>query len=59
MRAARRLMDGIAEKCRRRRERLARLPITEKVILVARLQRVANEIRRATGRASLPEWPLE
>jgi hypothetical protein len=43
----------------RLRRRLAALPIEEKVRMVAHLQRVANEIRRATGREELPEWPLD
>ena len=43
----------------RRRRRLARLPIEEKVRIVARMQREANEVRRATSRPTLPEWPLD
>jgi hypothetical protein len=43
----------------RRRHRLARLPIEEKVRIVARMQREVNEIRRATSRPTLPEWPLD
>jgi hypothetical protein len=42
-----------------RRRRLARLPIQEKLRIVARMQREANEIRRAAGRPERPEWPLE
>lgn len=43
----------------RLRRNLARLPIEEKVHMVAQLQRTANEIRRAVGRSELPEWPLD
>ena len=46
-----------AAKLARRRE-LARLPIEEKLRLVALLQRQENEVRRAAGRPQKPEWPL-
>ena len=46
-----------AAKLERRRE-LARLPIEEKLRLVALLQRQENEVRRAAGRPQKPEWPL-
>ena len=48
---------AFAAKSARRRE-LARLPIEEKVRIVALLQRQENEIRRATGRPLMPEWPI-
>jgi len=48
---------AFAAKSARRRE-LARLPIEEKVRIVALLQRQANEIRRASGRPLMPEWPI-
>ena len=43
----------------RNRRRLARLPIEEKVRILARMQRATNEVRRATSRPPLPEWPLD
>jgi hypothetical protein len=49
-----RLLD---QKARRRRE-LARLPIEEKVRLVALMPRQENEVRRASGRSEKPVWPL-
>lgn len=51
-------MRALEAKARRRKD-LSRRPIEEKVRMVARLQRAANEIRRATGRPLRPEWPLE
>jgi len=46
-----------AARSERRRE-LARLPIEEKVRIVALLQRQENEVRRAAGRPLKPEWPI-
>lgn len=43
----------------KRRERLARLPIEEKVRIVAGMQRIANEVLSATGRPMMHEWPLD
>lgn len=42
----------------RRRKKLARLPIEEKVRIIVELQTIENEIRRATGRPTKPEWDL-
>jgi len=41
---------------RARRRQLAALPIEEKVAIVVQMQRMANDIRRKTGRQPLPEW---
>ncbi len=41
------------------RQELARLPIEEKLKLMALMQRRANAIRRAVGRKPKPEWPLK
>lgn len=43
----------------RARAALARLPIEEKLNMIAVMQRRANEIRRAVGRPVRPEWPLK
>ena len=37
---------------------LARLPIEEKLGLIAIMQRRANAVRAAVGRPTKPEWPL-
>lgn len=42
----------------RRRKRLARLPIEEKIRIIVELQKIENEIRRATGRPTKREWDL-
>jgi len=52
------LLRRILEAKSRRRLRLARLPSEEKIAILVRLQRLGNEIRRATGRPTLPEWTL-
>jgi len=41
-----------------RRRRLAALPIEEKIAIVVQMQRIANDIRRKTGRKTLPEWTI-
>ena len=41
------------------RKEQAGLPIQEKMRNIAIMQRITNDIRRATGRDPLPEWPLE
>jgi len=41
------------------RQELARLPIEEKLRLIALMQRRANAIRLSAGRPTQPEWPLE
>lgn len=46
----------LAAKARRRRA-LARLPYLKKVEVVLKLQRIENEVRRATGRPARPAWP--
>jgi hypothetical protein len=40
-----------------RRKRLRALPYLEKVRILRDLQRMENEIRRASGRPLRPEWP--
>lgn|GEM_PF-3884823 len=40
-----------------RRKRLRTLPYLEKVRILRDLQRMENEIRRASGRSPRPEWP--
>lgn len=52
------LLRRVLEIKQRRRTRLARLPIEEKIAIVVRLQRLGNEIRRARGRPVLPEWTI-
>jgi hypothetical protein len=42
-----------------RRVKLAALPIKEKIRMLLELQRLANDIRRKTGREPLPEWQIE
>jgi len=41
-----------------RRRRLAALPIEEKIAIVVQMQRLANDIRRKTGRKTFPEWTI-
>lgn len=48
----------LAAKAELRRE-LRRLPIEDKLIIVALMQRRANDIRRAVGRPVKPEWPID
>jgi len=52
----------IAEEIFRRkhagRREAARLPIEEKIQILVRLQRRANEIRRATGRPEMFVWQV-
>lgn len=43
---------------RQRRRQLAALPIEEKIRLLIRLQRLANEVRQQVGRPVRPEWNL-
>ena len=52
------LLRRILEAKSRRRLRLARLPIEEKIIILVKLQRLGNEVRRASGRPTLPEWTI-
>jgi hypothetical protein len=40
-----------------RRKRLRALPYLEKVRILRDLQRMENEIRKASGRPPRPEWP--
>jgi len=42
-----------------RRRRLAALPIEEKIRILVGMQRLANDIRKKTGRQPLPEWDIE
>ncbi len=42
-----------------RRRRLAALPIEEKIRILIDMQRLSNDIRRKTGRKTLPEWVIE
>jgi hypothetical protein len=53
------LLNRLLENKEVRRNELAHLPIETKLQLIALMQRRANEIRRATGRPTRPEWPLE
>ena len=56
-------MVAIAEEIFRRkrdaRQEAARLPIEEKLRILVRLQRQANEIRRAPGREEMFVWEAE
>ena len=56
------LTQEIAEEIFRRkrvgRREAARLPIEEKIQILVRLQRRANEIRRAAGRPEMFVWQL-
>jgi len=53
----------IAEEIFRRkqasRDHAAQLPIEEKLRILVRLQKQANEIRRATGRPEILVWKLD
>lgn len=42
-----------------RRRQLAALPIEEKIKILVAMQRLANDVRRKTGRQPLPEWDIE
>lgn len=42
-----------------RRRRLAALPIEEKIRILIDMQRLSNDIRRKTGRKTLPEWDID
>ena len=44
---------------RRRRAELAGLPIERKLQILRELQRIVNQIARAAGRPTKPEWPRE
>ncbi|KAA0253171.1 MAG: hypothetical protein EDX89_15295 [Acidobacteria bacterium] len=50
---------AIFEAKRQRRLELARLPIERKLGILLVLQRMANDVRRAAGRPTRPEWPRE
>ena len=52
------LADRLLKAKRARRRRLAALPIEEKIAIVVQMQRIANDIRRKTGRKTLPEWTI-
>jgi hypothetical protein len=41
---------------RERRRKLAALPIERKIAILMMMQKTANDIRRKTGRRTLPEW---
>ena len=41
-----------------RRRRLAALPIEDKIRILVDMQKLANDIRRKTGRKPLPEWEI-
>jgi len=55
----RRLAERLFRAKARRRERLAALPIEEKIKILIEMQRLSNDIRRKTGRKPLPEWEIE
>jgi hypothetical protein len=42
----------------RRRRELARLPIEEKIRMLVEMQKVANDIRAATGRPNRRVWRI-
>jgi hypothetical protein len=56
-------LQSIAEEIFRRkqtaRQEAARLPIEEKLRILVKLQRRANEVRRATGRPEMFVWQLD
>jgi hypothetical protein len=53
------LTEKAFEAKRLRRTKLARLPIERKLEILLDLQRIVNEIARAAGRPTKPEWPRE
>jgi hypothetical protein len=57
--AIRSLAEKAFEDKRLHRVRLARLPIEQKLEILLELQRTVNEIARAVGRPTKPEWPRE
>jgi hypothetical protein len=57
--AMRALAEKVFEAKRLRRMELARLPIERKLEILLDLQRTVNEIARAAGRPTNPEWPRE
>jgi hypothetical protein len=57
--ATRALAEKAFEAKRLRRMELARLPIEQKLEILLDLQRTVNEIARAAGRPTKPEWPRE
>lgn len=56
---ARGLLKRVLRDKERRRQALARLPIEEKIRVLVRMQRTANEIRLRTGRTPCRVWTLE
>ncbi len=50
-------LEALLDAKARRRRALARLPYLKKVEAVLKLQRIENEVRRATGRPARPAWP--
>ena len=42
-----------------RRQRLAALPIEEKIRILIQMQKLSNDIRRKTGRTPLAEWVID
>jgi len=51
--------EAAAQANRERRLRLARLPIEEKIRILVRMQHVAAEIARSSGRPVRKPWVLE
>jgi hypothetical protein len=51
------LVEALLREKAKRRRAVALLPAKEKVRILIRLQREANEIRRKRGRPELAEWP--
>ena len=56
---AKEIAERIFERKRVSRHEAARLPIEEKLRIMVRLQKRANEIRRAAGRPEMFVWQLD
>jgi hypothetical protein len=59
LRTAREIAEEIFRRKQASRREAANLPIEAKLRILVRLQRRANEIRRATGRPEMFVWQLE
>lgn len=41
------------------RQHMSKLPMIEKMAVIASIQRLANNIRKTTGRPLKPQWEIE
>ena len=53
------MMDALFRAKEERRRELARLPIEEKIRIIVELQKMANGILAATGRAQRRVWEID